>query len=58
VRIDFRLPFIPTGDIFMLDGFPRTIEQATALDRQLEEPKRRVTAAIVVDVPTRRSSAA
>jgi adenylate kinase family enzyme len=51
LRIDFRLLFIPTGDIFMLDGFPRTIEQATALDRQLEELKRRVTAVIVVDVP-------
>ncbi len=97
LRIDFRLPFISTGDMlranvkdetelgkeaksymdkgelvpdglivamarerlleadaqdgFILDGFPRTIEQAKALDAQLSELKRRVTAAILVDVP-------
>jgi adenylate kinase len=97
LRIDFRLPFISTGDMlranvrdgtelgvkakefmdkgelvpddlivamaadrlsepdaqdgFILDGFPRTIEQANALDRQLEELKRRVTAAILIDTP-------
>jgi adenylate kinase len=97
LRIDFRLPFISTGDMlranvkdgtelgvkaknfmdkgelvpdelivamarerlsepdaqdgFILDGFPRTIEQAKALDRQLEELRRRVTAAILVDTP-------
>jgi adenylate kinase len=97
LRIDFRLPFISTGDMlrgnvkdetdlgvkakeymdkgdlvpddlivamardrlsepdaqdgFILDGFPRTIEQAKALDRQLEELKRRVTAAVLIDTP-------
>ena len=97
LRIDFRLPFISTGDMlranvkdgtelgkqgkdymdkgelvpdelivamarerlteadaqdgFILDGFPRTIEQANALDAQLAELKRRVTAAILIDVP-------
>jgi len=97
LRIDFRLPFISTGDMlranvkdgtelgaeaksymdkgelvpdglivamagerlsapdaqdgFILDGFPRTIEQAEALDKQLAEMKRRVTAAILIDVP-------
>ncbi len=97
LRIDFRLPFISTGDMlranvkdetdlgreakkymdagdlvpddvivkmaaerldepdaqdgFILDGFPRTIDQAEALDKQLSEMKRRVTAAILVDVP-------
>jgi adenylate kinase len=97
LRIDFRLPFISTGDMlranvkdgtelglkakgfmdkgelvpdelivamarerlsepdaqdgFILDGFPRTIEQAKALDAQLEELKRRVTAAILIDTP-------
>ena len=97
LRIDFRLPFISTGDMlranvkdgtqlgveakgymdkgelvpddlivamarerlsepdaqdgFILDGFPRTIEQAKSLDEQLEELKRRVTAAILIDVP-------
>jgi adenylate kinase len=94
--VDFRLPFISTGDMlranvkddsalgkqakdymdkgelvpdelivamararlsepdaqdgFILDGFPRTIEQAKALDGQLAELKRHVTAAILVDV--------
>jgi adenylate kinase len=97
LRIDFRLPFISTGDMlranvkegtdlgkeaqrfmdagelvpdelivamagqrlkqedaldgFILDGFPRTIEQAKSLDRLLSEMRRRITAAILVDVP-------
>jgi adenylate kinase len=97
LKLDFRLPFISTGDMlrqnvkegtelgkrakefmdagdlvpdelivamaaerlhesdaqdgFILDGFPRTIEQAKALDNQLTEMKRRVTAAILIDVP-------
>jgi adenylate kinase len=97
LRIDFRLPFISTGEMlranvkdgtdlgkqakdymdkgelvpdelivamarerlsepdaqdgFILDGFPRTIEQAKALDGQLAELKRRVTAAVLIDVP-------
>jgi adenylate kinase len=97
LRLDFRLPFISTGDMlranvkdgsklgkqakeymdegelvpdelivamarerltepdaqdgFILDGFPRTIEQANALDEQLGELKRHVTAAVLIDVP-------
>ncbi len=97
LRIDFRLPFISTGDMlranvkngtelgkqakqfmdagdlvpdelivamaaerlreadaqdgFILDGFPRTLDQARALDRQLSEQGQHVTAAILVDVP-------
>ncbi len=38
-------------DGFILDGFPRTIEQAKALDRQLSELGRRITAVILIDVP-------
>jgi len=37
-------------DGFILDGFPRTIEQADALEEQLSELGRRVTAAILIDV--------
>ena len=38
-------------DGFILDGFPRTIEQAQALERQLSDMGRRVTAALLIDVP-------
>jgi adenylate kinase len=38
-------------DGFILDGFPRTIEQAEALDTQLAALGRRVTAALLIDVP-------
>lgn len=38
-------------DGFILDGFPRTIAQAEALDIQLSGLGRRVTAALLIDVP-------
>ncbi len=46
-----RLQHDDAADGFILDGFPRTLDQATALDRQLSELGRRVTAALLIDVP-------
>jgi len=46
-----RLHDEDTQDGFIFDGFPRTIEQAHALDKQLAELGRRVTAALLIDVP-------
>lgn len=37
-------------DGFILDGFPRTMPQAEALDRKLEELGRGVTAVLLIDV--------
>jgi adenylate kinase len=38
-------------DGFILDGFPRTMPQAEALDSKLEELGRAVTAVLLIDVP-------
>ena len=46
-----RLSQDDAQDGFILDGFPRTIDQAEALDHQLSELGRRVTAALLIDVP-------
>jgi adenylate kinase len=46
-----RLQDDDAQDGFILDGFPRTLEQARALDRQLSQLRRRVTAALLIDVP-------
>jgi adenylate kinase len=46
-----RLQHEDAEDGFILDGFPRTLDQAAALDRHLTELGRRVTAALLIDVP-------
>jgi adenylate kinase len=46
-----RLEEDDAQDGFILDGFPRTMEQAEGLDAQLSDLGRRVTAALLIDVP-------
>jgi adenylate kinase len=46
-----RLKEDDAQDGFILDGFPRTIEQADALDQMLSGLSRRITAALLIDVP-------
>ncbi len=46
-----RLQEDDAQDGFILDGFPRTLDQARELDRQLGQLRRRVTAALLIDVP-------
>src|SRR5436305_9890555 len=46
-----RLQEEDAQDGFILDGFPRNTAQAEALDRQLSELGRRITAALLIHVP-------
>jgi adenylate kinase len=46
-----RLNQPDTGDGFVLDGFPRTLPQAEALDRMLEEIERELSVALHFQIP-------
>jgi adenylate kinase len=46
-----RLAESDTADGFLLDGFPRTDAQAEALDEALGRVDRRLSAALLIDVP-------
>jgi adenylate kinase len=45
-----RLQQQEAADGFILDGFPRTVPQAEALDAKMKELRREITAAILIDV--------
>jgi adenylate kinase len=46
-----RLDEEDAQDGFILDGFPRNVPQAEALDERLDSENRRLTAALLIDVP-------
>lgn len=49
--IEDRISQDDAGDGFVLDGFPRNVAQADALNEMLDGHGRRLTAALLVDVP-------
>ena len=46
-----RLQGQEASDGFILDGFPRTVPQAEALDARMSELRREITAVLLIDVP-------
>ena len=49
--ISERVQGAEAADGFILDGFPRTVPQAEALDKEMEKLGRKITAAILIEVP-------
>jgi adenylate kinase len=49
--ISERVESAEAADGFILDGFPRTAAQAEALDEEVARLERRLTAAILIEVP-------
>ena len=45
-----RLQQEEAADGFILDGFPRTVPQAEALDQKMQELRREITATVLIDV--------
>jgi adenylate kinase len=46
-----RLQGEEASDGFILDGFPRTVPQAEALDSKMSELRREITAVLLIEVP-------
>jgi adenylate kinase len=46
-----RLQNEEAADGFILDGFPRTLPQAEALDDKMKELRRQITGVLLIDVP-------
>ena len=46
-----RLQGEEASDGFILDGFPRTLPQAEALDAKMSELRRQITGVLLIDVP-------
>ena len=46
-----RLQGDEASDGFILDGFPRTVPQAEALDAKMSELRRDITAVLLIDIP-------
>src|SRR5262245_4989165 len=46
-----RLQDEEASDGFILDGFPRTLPQAEALDKKMGQLRREITAVILIEVP-------